>query len=93
MNIKQLAQVILLKSQFPVVLPLFFISALLWFISSLYGLAETIDIGGALKNTFKPPAKNLTSKNKLPIYFQPISIEMHNEKEFTSLIKNYVGKV
>ena len=33
------------------------------------------------------------SKNKLPIYFQPISIEMHNEKEFTSLIKNYVGKV
>ena len=71
MNIKQLAQVILLKSQFPVVLPLFFISALLWFISSLYGLAETIDTGGALKNNFKPPAKTLTLKNTLPIFEAP----------------------
>ena len=71
MNIKQLAQVILLKSQFPVVLPLFFISALLWFISSLYGLAETIDTGGAIKNNFKPPAKTLTLKNTLPIFEAP----------------------
>ena len=71
MSIKQLAQVILLKSQFPVVLPLFFISALLWFISSLYGLAETIDTGGALKNNFKPPAKTLTLKNTLPIFEAP----------------------
>ena len=71
MNIKQLAQVILLKSQFPVVLPLFFISALLWFISSLYGLAETIDTGGALKNNFKPPTKTLTLKNTLPIFEAP----------------------
>ena len=71
MNIKKLGQVIVLKSQLPVVLPLFLISALLWFSSSLYGLAETIDTGGALKNTFKPPAKNLTSKNKLPFFDAP----------------------
>ena len=71
MNIKKLAQVILLKSQFPVVLPLFFISALLWFVSNLYGLAETIDTGGALKNNFKPPAKTLNLKNTLPIFEAP----------------------
>jgi tetraacyldisaccharide 4'-kinase len=31
--------------------------------------------------------------NKLPMYYQPISIDVHNEKEFTSLIKEYVGKI
>lgn len=32
-------------------------------------------------------------KNNLPMYFQPISLDLQNEKEFTSLIKNYVGKI
>lgn len=31
--------------------------------------------------------------NKLPMYYQPISINVHNEKEFTSLIKEYVGEI
>lgn len=32
-------------------------------------------------------------KHNLPMYFQPISLDLQNEKEFTSLIKNYVGKI
>jgi tetraacyldisaccharide 4'-kinase len=32
-------------------------------------------------------------ENKLPMYFQPISLDLQNEKEFTSLIKKYVGKI
>ena len=71
MNIKKLCQVIVLKSQFAVFLPLIFISALFWVFSSIYGLTETIDTGGALKNSFKPPAKNLTSKNTLPMFEAP----------------------
>ena len=31
--------------------------------------------------------------NKLPMYYQPISIDVHNEQEFTSLIKDYVGEI
>ena len=46
-----------LKSQLAVFLPLIFISALFWVLSSIYGLTETIDTGGALKNSFKPPTK------------------------------------
>ena len=31
--------------------------------------------------------------NKLPMYYQPISIDVYNEQEFTSLIKEYVGEI
>jgi hypothetical protein len=31
--------------------------------------------------------------HKWPLYVQPISIEVQDEKEFKSLIKNYVGEV
>ena len=31
--------------------------------------------------------------HKWPLYVQPISIEIHSEKEFKSLIENYVGEV
>jgi hypothetical protein len=30
---------------------------------------------------------------KWPLYVQPISIEVQSEKEFKSLIENYVGEV
>ena len=80
MNIKKLCQVIVLKSQFSVFLPLIFISALFWVFSSIYGLTETIDTGGALKNSFKPPAKNLTSKNTLPMFEAP-PVERFNPQE------------
>ena len=80
MNIKKLCQVIVLKSQFAVFLPLIFISALFWVFSSIYGLTETIDTGGALKNSFKPPAKNLTSKNTLPMFEAP-PVERFNPQE------------
>ena len=36
--------------------------------------------------------KYIISK-KLPIYYQPISIKLHDEQEFISLIKEYVGKI
>ena len=70
----------MLKSQFAVFLPLIFISALFWVFSSIYGLTETIDTGGALKNSFKPPAKNLTSKNTLPMFEAP-PVERFNPQE------------
>ena len=32
-------------------------------------------------------------RNKLPMYYQPISINVHNEQEFISLIKEHVGEI
>ena len=37
--------------------------------------------------------KEYIESHKLPVYFQPISIDLHNENRFTSLIKEYVGEI